>query len=231
MNKTRAFRKSQHQAYKLGTLVGFIGLVALLSPRFESWHVRGPMNSGHENVKCEFCHLEAPGTTRQQIQANLRYALGQREQLVDFGNQPVTNENCLSCHDRPNDRHPVYRFFEPRFLQARKNLSPQLCISCHTEHKGKRVTLSDTGYCVNCHKKTKLRHDPLDVPHDRLIVLKLWDSCLGCHDFHGNHIMDVPKTVEQLIDVEKIVTYFQGGPSPYGDELHYKAKKEPSHDQ
>jgi len=48
----------------------------------------------------------------------------------------------------------------------------------------------------------------------------------GCHDFHGNHIMKTKKTVEQIIPAEKIRAYFQGGASPYGDDRHYKAKKE-----
>jgi hypothetical protein len=211
-------------------MVGLLGLAVLLLPAYDKFHARGPMNSGHDTLKCESCHQDAPGSLRQQIQANLRYALRLRERLADFSHQDVSNENCLGCHERPNDRHPVYRFLEPRFLKARENLSPQLCVSCHTEHKGQRVTRTEIGYCVNCHKKTRLRKDPLDVPHDRLIALKRWESCLGCHDFHGNHIMKTKKTVEQIIPAEKIRAYFQGGASPYGDDRHYKAKKEINHD-
>lgn len=224
-------RKPQHLAYKLGIMIGLISLAVLLLPVYDKFHVRGPMNSGHDTLKCVSCHQDAPGSLRQQIQANLRYAFGQRERLADFGHQAVTNESCLDCHERPNDRHPVYRFLEPRFLKARENLSPQLCVSCHTEHKGRRVTRAELGYCVNCHKKTKLRKDPLDVPHDRLIALNRWESCLGCHDFHGNHLMKTPKAVEQIIPSEKIHAYFQGGASPYGDDRHYKAKKEVNHDE
>lgn len=146
-----------------------------------------------------------------QIIANLRYALGLRKRIAPFGHQTVSNENCLSRHERPNDRHLVYRFLEPRFLKARENLGPQQYVSCHTEHKKQRVTLSEIGYCVNCHKQTKLRKDPLDVPHDLLIALNHWESCLGCHDFHGNHIMKTSTTVEQIIPAEKIRAYFQGG--------------------
>lgn len=230
MDKSTATRKSQHLAYKLGIMTGLLGLAVLLLPAYDKFHIRGPMNSGHDTLKCVSCHQDAPGSLRQQIQANLRYVLGEREHLVDFSHQAVSNENCLSCHERPNDRHPVYRFLEPRFLKARENLSPQFCVSCHTEHKGQRVTIAEIGYCVNCHKKTKLRKDPLDVPHDQLITLNRWESCLGCHDFHGNHIMKTKKTVEQIIPAENIRAYFQGGVSPYGDDRHYKAKKEANHD-
>lgn len=229
MNKSVA-RKSQQQAYRLGIILGLLGLAVLLLPAYDHQHAHGPMNSGHDTLKCVSCHQDAPGGLRQQIQANLRYAFGQRERLADFGYQAVTNENCLGCHERPNDRHPVYRFLEPRFLKARETLRPQLCVSCHTEHKGKRVTRAEIGYCVNCHKLTKLRKDPLDVPHDRLIALNLWDSCLGCHDFHGNHIMKTKKTVEKIIPAEKVHAYFQCGASPYGDDRYYMAKKEVNHD-
>jgi Cytochrome c3 len=230
MNKSTATRKPQHLAYKLGLMIGILGLALLLFPAYDRFHAHGPMNSGHDTLKCVSCHQDAPGSLRQQIQANLRYALKLRERLADFGHQAVSNENCLNCHERPNDRHPVYRFLEPRFLKARENLSPQHCVSCHTEHKGQRITRAEIGYCVNCHKKTRLRKDPLDVPHDRLIALKRWESCLGCHDFHGNHIMKTKKTVEQIIPAEKIHDYFQGGASPYGDDRHYEAKKEVDND-
>lgn len=231
MTSSPEIRKPQHQAYKLGIIIGLISLAVLLLPDYDNFHAHGPMNSGHDTIKCESCHQDAPGSYRQQIQANLRYALGLRKRIAHFGHQAVSNENCLSCHERPNDRHPVYRFLEPRFLKARENLGPQQCVSCHIEHKGQRVTLPEIGYCVNCHKQTKLRKDPLDVPHDRLIALKRWESCLGCHDFHGNHLMKTSKTVEQIIPAEKIRAYFQGGPSPYGDERRYTAKKEANYDE
>ena len=230
MDKSASPRKPQHLAFTLGIIIGLISLAVLLLPAYDKFHVRGPMNSGHDTLECESCHRDAPGSPRQQVQANLRYALGLREHLADFGHQAVSNENCLACHERPNDRHPVYRFLEPRFLKARESLGPQFCVSCHAEHKGRRVTRAEIGYCVNCHKKTKLRKDPLDVPHDRLIALNRWESCLGCHDFHGNHIMKTSKTVERIIPADKIRAYFQGDASPYGDNRHYKAKKEANHD-
>lgn len=230
MDKGTATRKRQQPGYKLGMMMGLLALAVLLLPADDRLHARGPMNTGHDTLKCVSCHQAAPGTLRQQIQANLRYLLGQREHSADFGHQAVQNENCLACHERPNDRHPVYRFLEPRFLKARENLGPQRCVSCHAEHQGQRVTRAEIGYCVNCHKKTRVRKDPLDVPHDRLIALKRWESCLGCHDFHGNHIMKTGRKVEQMIPADKILAYFQGGASPYGNERHYKAKKEPNDD-
>lgn len=231
MNPVTKPRKRQHRAFAIGGSVGLISLMLLFLPGYEQFHVRGPMNAGHEKVQCASCHQEAPGTLRQQIQANLQFILARRGRPADFGHKAVGNENCLHCHERPNDRHPVYRFLEPRFVKAREHISPERCVSCHAEHNGRRVTLEEIGYCSNCHKKTKLRKDPLDVPHDKLIVLKRWDSCLGCHDFHGNHIRQTPTKVEQIMPPEKIVAYFNGGASPYGKQRHYKAKKEVENDR
>lgn len=169
----------------------------------------GPSNVGHENLKCEDCHQSAEGSFRQKIQANTLFLLGMRTNSVDFGRKDVSNENCMTCHDKPDDRHPVYRFFEPRFKEVRQTLKPQYCISCHLEHCGKRVTLIDGEFCQSCHQKLVLKHDPISIPHEQLIQDKQWQTCLGCHDFHGNHIMETPKNLDQIISQERILEYFQ----------------------
>jgi hypothetical protein len=219
-------RRRQNIGYAIGITAGLACLIVLLSPGKEQFHVRGPMNSGHENFKCKSCHKPAPGTIRQQLQASLNHWLGRRATPVDFGYRDVGNEICLACHERPNDRHPVYRFLEPRFSKAREKLEPQFCISCHLEHQGRRVTLTATTYCATCHEETRLKKDPINIPHAQLIEADRWEACLGCHDFHGNHIMKTKTIVEEIWSPEKIRTYFEGGDSPYPKALHQKAKKE-----
>ncbi|MGH6635919.1 MAG: cytochrome c3 family protein [Gammaproteobacteria bacterium] len=219
-------RRRQMLGYAFGALVGAMCLLVLFLPGQEDFHVRGPMNTGHEGCECESCHKPAAGTLRQQLQANVRYLLGQRETLVPFGHEDVTTEICLKCHERPNDRHAVFRFFEPRFVKVRAALGPHLCTSCHREHAGQRVTVDDSGYCVNCHEETKLKKDPLDVSHEQLIAQDRWRTCLGCHDFHGNHVMKTATKLDQAFPPEKIRAYFQGGPSPYPEKRQYTAKKE-----
>lgn len=187
----------------------------------------GPNNTGHEDIECLHCHIAATGTLRQQLQANALYALGKRVLTADFGFQAVTNEQCVSCHKRPDDRHPVYRFFEPRFKEARNSLQPQHCISCHREHSGVRVTQQNIGYCKACHEKLVLKEDPLSISHQQLIQEEKWSSCLGCHDFHGNHKMETRTNVADVINPAIIRQYFQGGESPYSDKKYHKAKKEP----
>jgi hypothetical protein len=226
MNNTAPKRRRQNLGYAIGITVGLVCLGILLAPSQEKLHVRGPMNTGHEEFKCTSCHKPARGTLRQQLQANVRYLLGLREMAADFGQRDVTSEICLECHDRPKDRHPVYRFLEPRFAKARANLQPQFCISCHLEHHGRRVTRREIGYCVNCHKDTKLKNDPITISHADLITAEHWESCLGCHDFHGNHVMKTKTVVKEAFTPEQIRIYFEGGPSPYPKTLYYKAQKE-----
>lgn len=216
----------QNRAYIAGLGAGLAVLAFNVLPAGEWLHAKGPMNTGHETLACASCHKNAPGSFRQQIQANLRHALGLRAASATFGRLPVGNENCLACHERPNDRHPVYRFLEPRFAQARQKLSPHQCVSCHAEHHGRRVTLAQTGYCSQCHKDTKLKKDPIDVSHADLIAMRQWDTCLGCHDFHGNHIMKTERRLDKRAPAEQVKAYFDGGPPPYGDALYHKAKKE-----
>ncbi len=219
-------RRPQNLAYAGGLLAGLIGLAVLAVPAREAWHARGPINVGHETLRCQWCHRDARGTLRQQVQANLRYVIGLRDTPADLGRSDVSNEVCIDCHDRPDDRHPVYRFLEPRFAKARENLRPQQCMSCHQEHTGKRVTLAEIGYCENCHEDTRIRKDPIDVPHERLIELDRWQTCLGCHDFHGNHVMQTATAVGQAIPPAQIRAYFNGGVSPFGSERRHQPRKE-----
>ncbi|MBA3539702.1 MAG: cytochrome c3 family protein, partial [Deltaproteobacteria bacterium] len=158
---------------------------------------------------------EAPGTVRQQLQNVARDRLGLAAVAVDVGFRAVTNDQCLACHDRPDDRHPVFRFLEPRFAEARATLHPEQCSSCHREHNGVRVTTVEPTYCRTCHATTTFERDPLDVPHRELVATERWDTCLGCHDFHGNHGMTAPHRLQDAILLDQIRTYFGGGPSPY----------------
>ncbi|MGQ0792709.1 MAG: cytochrome c3 family protein [Deltaproteobacteria bacterium] len=220
-----ANRAAQTLSYIIGGAAGVILIFLLLLPDFEGYRARGPMNSGHEDFRCESCHREALGTFRQRAQANVKYLLGMRKTSPALGHERVDNAICLSCHERPNDRHPVFRFFEPRFAEARERINPQFCVSCHTEHTGARVTI-ETDYCQTCHEETKLKNDPITISHEDLIKSKRWTTCLGCHDFHGNHVMEIETDVSRAFPPERISDYFGGGASPYPAELYHKSKEE-----
>lgn len=184
---------------------------------------KGPLNTGHESLACEDCHRPAPGTVRQQIQGIFRHLFHNKE-AVEFGTVPVRNRICLNCHENPTDRHPVYRFLEPRFEKVRANMAVHQCMTCHREHLGVRVSLHTGTFCAHCHLKIEIEKDPLNVPHKQLAKEERWDSCLQCHDFHGNHHWQWPIDTNNAIPVSKIQDYFDGGPSPYGERI-LKAKK------
>jgi hypothetical protein len=156
------------------------------------------------------------------LQANARTLFGLRTSYVDFGMRAVQNGDCRSCHDRPDDHHPVYRFLEPRFAEARAALEPQACTSCHGEHTGRRATVEPTA-CRHCHADIELQRDPISTSHAELAELGAWDTCLGCHDFHGNHAITVPTALSDAASPASIERYLAGGASPYSGEIRHPA--------
>jgi len=205
----------------IGFLFSLVLLTFFLNPNNESYLAKGAFNTGHENLKCIECHKSAAGTTRQQLQANFKSFLGQKDEYAHFGNLKVGNKECLNCHTRPNDVHPTHRFLEPKFNSARKDIRPENCVSCHNEHSGKRVTIDQIGFCVNCHKDIKINNDPLDISHKNLISTNQWNTCLQCHDFHGNHIFQTATRIKDTIELQKIKNYFEGGQDPYSTLKQY----------
>ena len=219
------FRHKYRLGYALGLALSVLSVIMLFGEDFVDWHSPGTANSGHGKLICSDCHRPAPGTTRQQLQANIKHLIGLRKHDSYFGFNPVDNAYCLDCHDRPDDRHPVQRFNEPRFTEVRKKLHPEQCVACHSEHHNVRVTQANIGFCQNCHEEFSLKHDPISVPHQTLAKQQRWDTCLGCHDFHGNHKMPLPTDLKQAIPANRIHAYFQGDVSPYPGTIRYKAKE------
>lgn len=212
-------------AYLAGAGVACAILVLLLAvPATERFRIRGPANTGHEALGCEDCHTLAEGSARQQIQANALHLLGAREHGADFVSTPVGNDDCQACHDNPADRHPTSRFEEPRFEKAREALAPTACTSCHREHQGRRVTVAAT-FCENCHGELALKNDPAHPTHAELVAAARWETCLQCHDFHGNHVMTTPKDLANGIAPAQIEGYFAGAASPWGDGVRFTALK------
>lgn len=219
-------RKRQWIGFGVGLLVTVATYTVLSLPANEQMLSLGPMNTGHENLSCESCHTPAKGNVFQQIQANVMFSVGLRKTVADFGTANVDNKKCLECHDRPNDRHPLHRFEEARFSEARKNIGVTECESCHNEHSGVRITQTNIGYCQNCHSETALKNDPLEISHAELIKREMWTTCLQCHDFHGNHVMKAAESMRDTIPLTVVREYFDGGKSPYSDIKKYFALTE-----
>lgn len=223
MLKISPLRKRQFFGGIIGLILAIPLIYILTLDKTEDYLSIGPMNTGHKDLKCFACHADASGNLAQQIQSNISYTIGAREESVDFGTKDVTIDNCLQCHDRPNDRHPVYRFSEPRFKEAIEQINATTCITCHTEHKKERVSVATVNYCMNCHQTLEVENDPLDISHKDLILNKKWSTCIQCHDFHGNHKYKVPEKLADTIPIKKIKEYFKGGKDPFGTDKKYTA--------
>ncbi|RED44890.1 cytochrome c3 family protein [Seonamhaeicola aphaedonensis] len=224
MFKVSPLRKRQVIGGVIGLVLGSSLFYILTLDSTEAYVSIGPMNTGHQDLSCFACHADAKGNLMQQIQSNISHAFGARSEGVDFGTQDVTVDNCLECHDRANDRHPTYRFSEPRFKDAIKVINATTCITCHTEHHDKeRVSLKTADYCMNCHQKLVVENDPLDISHEDLISNQQWTTCIQCHDFHGNHRYEVPEQMKDTIPLLEVKKYFEGGTDPYGTDKKYIA--------
>ncbi len=204
--------------------ITLLGVIVLFTDQADHLVAHGPIQAGHENVDCVGCHIPSAGSYRQQIQANILYAIGQRETPVDFGYAPVASAQCLDCHERKYERHPIYRFREPRFAKALETVNATSCLGCHSEHNDQRAFV-EIDYCKACHADLIVKNDPIDVPHKTLLAQDSWGTCLGCHDFHGNHPVKAPLKIQEAHSIEDIRAYLNAGPSPYGDIKSYKAKE------
>jgi hypothetical protein len=226
--------------YKPYYIVGAVcAAVIVLLIKFDPEHrivIKGSMTHGHEGMACEECHRPASGSMRQQLQAKASFILGTRSNDVDFITSAPTDSECQECHVRPNDRHPVYRFLEPRFAEARNAIHPESCMSCHKEHNGERVNVASVGadYCQHCHAETVVKNDPLEVAHADLIQQKQWTTCLQCHDFHGSHEYTLPASLKDTISLVSLMDYLKDGTSVYGTknveaprELYTKKEPKP----
>ncbi|MDX1569343.1 MAG: cytochrome c3 family protein [Xanthomonadales bacterium] len=192
----------QRSAYRWGLVVGLVGGALLLFPGLEEWHSAGPANVGHEAMECNACHKRAEG--------------GMSLARLEFYYAPVGNAPCLECHENPNDRHPIAHFVDAEFDAARRALGADECTGCHAQHRAARATVALTA-CRHCHGATIVEDDPVDVAHSVLIEEDRWETCLGCHDFHGNHAAwEVPERMSEALAPEVIQAYLDGGESPYG---------------
>lgn len=225
LSPTRAPALSfRFKAYVAGAVLALAPLLMLL-PQAEAARPHGHPNVGHEQLKCVACHTEAPGSTRQTLQAKAKHAVGLRQTGAVAGMQPVTSATCVQCHANPDDRHAPNRFLEPRFEKARAETGAQQCVSCHREHSGVRVTIPAATYCVSCHQDLKVKDDKVSPTHDFLVQNKRWETCMQCHDYHGNHKWNAPLRLQDAPTLEVLDKYLKGGSSPFGNTI-VKAKQD-----
>jgi hypothetical protein len=204
-------RAPQNTAYLAGAMIAASTTALFGAGQLQNVRTPGPFNTGHDRLACESCHQDAPGTLRQQLQANARWLFGFEHERAELGALPVQNVSCTECHEHQDDRHPAFRFLEPRFEDAREAIAPHRCVSCHQEHSGRRVT-AELDFCRHCHADLSVVSDPIDYPHARIAGDGAWETCLSCHDFHGGRARVTPKRLGDAIPTEEIESYFEGGP-------------------
>ncbi len=221
--KVKKARRRQAMGFAAGIIWSTLLIGSLNHPEQEHWLSRGPLTPGHEGLSCNSCHIEAEGTTRQQLQAKANFMLGFRQTDTDFGYQHVDNTKCLNCHNTREDKHSVFRFNEPRFAEVRQTLDATQCATCHTEHTGTVVSLPQTSFCSNCHSDLTLKNDPLEIPHEQLVGKALWMTCMQCHDYHGNHELTLATSIKDTIPVQAILNYVATGQNPYSTTKIHKA--------
>jgi ferredoxin-NADP reductase len=213
---------NRNELIAVAAAVAAVVLLVWAVPPGMGFRAAGPMNTGHNTLSCQDCHKPAAGTVRQQFAHNAKTLLGLHDHdWVPIGYSEVDNAACLACHDRPNDRHPTERFEELRFAEQRATLGPHQCNNCHGEHHGERVAAVQTGFCVNCHSDLALDDDPIDTPHATLVADEQWNTCLTCHDFHGNHIRETPTRMAERLHDDAVEAYFEGGEDPFGLTKRY----------
>jgi ribosomal protein L37AE/L43A len=215
---------ARRRAYLLGAALSLPLIWALALPDRQWIQAAGAATPGHEQLRCESCHVPAPGTFRQQVQAGARYLLGLRETPATIGMQPVDDARCVACHDRPNDRHPLTNLSEPRFAEAQAAHGVHHCTGCHREHHGARFTASPQ-LCSSCHHDTVVKGDPLEPSHAALFDDDRWETCLQCHDFHGNHDLrrgthPYPASMDEAFDLSAVRSYLLDGARVYGASTH-----------
>jgi len=208
-------RSSRFKAYVAGAVLALLPLLLLL-PDLQELRPHGHPNVGHEQLKCVSCHAETSATLRQTFQAKVKHVVGLRQTGAVMGMLPVNSATCIQCHANSDDTHATQRFLEPRFEKARAETGAQVCVSCHREHSAVRVTAPNTGYCVSCHQDMKVKNDKTSPTHERLVLGKRWDTCLQCHDYHGNHKWNAPLRLTDATALDTLNRYLKDGPSPYG---------------
>jgi len=216
----RRLSRSRRRAY--GTALAAIAVLTgvLFWPSAAWLQAAGEPTPGHANLSCDACHVPAPGTLRQQIQGSVHYLFGWRDTPAAIGNAPVADATCAKCHERTKDNHSLSTLSETRFLDVQASYGVHHCTGCHNEHHGVRVSVPST-ICSNCHQDTEKADDPISPDHKSLVAQEAWDTCLRCHDFHGNHNLQegdhkFPTRLEDGFTLQAVRDYLRAGEPIYG---------------
>ncbi len=213
----------------LGVFLTLTLLAVFQSPGQEQFLSPGGDHEMHEEMACDQCHQPAAGSVRQQVQANVHHWLGFRNEGASFVTDPVESDDCLACHKMPKNLHPQHRFVHSEYFDLRETLGLHQCMGCHDHHSAVNVVHS-MEFCMNCHQVWGDKKDTIEPRHQTLIAEERWDTCLQCHDFHGNHDYEWPTVLTNGYSIDQVQSYLDGkAPAPYGKILNpYLEERETS---
>jgi hypothetical protein len=83
---------------------------------------------------------------------------------------------------------------------------------------------SDGRFCAACHADLTMKADPLDESHRVLVAEQRWATCLGCHDYHGNHARRAQRRLEDMLPIDAVAAYLAQGRDPYADRKIHSAR-------
>ena len=109
----------------------------------------------------------------------------------------------------PTTDIPFSRFKEIRFAEQRKELGIHECRACHSEHSGTRMSILPSNYCRSCHENTEIKTTRWILSIRIYSEMEKWNTCLQCHDFHGNHIYEVPQKMKDTIPLLEVQNYLK----------------------
>jgi hypothetical protein len=69
-----------------------------------------------------------------------------------------------------------------------------------------------------------VKEDTIEPTHALLVASERWETCLSCHDFHGNHIRTTPTRLEDGAAEAAVARYLAGGQDVYGSEVRFPAR-------
>jgi len=79
--------------------------------------------------------------------------------------------------------------------------------------------VENTGqFCVTCHSGMEVREDRTTPTHAALAAEERWDTCLRCHDFHGNHHHEWPESLEEAFGGREVLRHLDSGAPLYGEK-------------
>jgi hypothetical protein len=70
-----------------------------------------------------------------------------------------------------------------------------------------------------------MKADPLDESHRMLVAEQRWATCLGCHDYHGNHARRAQRRLRDMLPVDAVAAYLAQGRDPYADTKIHSARR------